>query len=74
MRWNKIKHCNDVPVAFTTTVLLDLLGVNINVAALGEEARQVFCWRDTAIGNALVVTVVVLVRTSHCYKTTGLAC
>lgn len=53
------------PVAFTTTVLLDLLGVNINVATLGEEARQVFCWRDTAIGNALVVTVVVLVRTSH---------
>lgn len=53
------------PVAFTITVLLDLLGVSINVATLGKEARQIFCRRDTAVGKTLVVTVVVLVRTSH---------
>ena len=55
----------DIPVALTRAVLLDLLGIRVHEAVLGKEARQVICWRDAAVGNALVVTVVVLVRTSH---------
>jgi len=53
------------PVAFATAVLLDLLGVSINKAALGKEARQMFRRRDAPISKTLVVTIVVLVRTSH---------
>lgn len=58
----------DVPVAFAIAVLLHLLGINVDIAALGKEARQLFCRRDAAISETLVVTFAVLVRASHCYR------
>lgn len=53
------------PVALTTAVLLDLLGVNIGVAVLGEEARLMLNGDGSALGDAFVVAVVGLVGTSH---------
>jgi len=53
------------PVTLSASVLLDLPGVGINVAAFGEEARQVFCCGSGALAKALVVTVIELMRTSH---------
>jgi len=53
------------PVTLATTVLLDLLGVDIGIAVLGEEARKVVDRRGGAFSDALVVAVVGLVRSGH---------
>lgn len=53
------------PVTSAAAVLLDLLGVDTLVSMLGEIARQVLLGRSSAVGQAGVVTVVVLVRASH---------
>ena len=55
-----------VPVALAATVLLDLLGVGIGIAMLGEEARKILCGRGGTVGEALVVAVIGLVGASHC--------
>jgi hypothetical protein len=54
------------PIALATAVLLNLLRVDIGVAVLSKETGKVFNGEGGALGNALVVTVVGLVRASHC--------
>jgi len=56
---------NTTPVALAAAVLLDLLGVDVGVATLGEEAWEVVDRDGGALGNALVVTVVGFVGSSH---------
>jgi hypothetical protein len=58
------------PVAFAATVLLHLLRINVHVATLGEEAREVLCWGGSPVSETLVVAVVGLVGASHC----GIGC
>lgn len=53
------------PIALATAVFLNLLRVGIGVAVLSKETRKVFNGEGGALGNALVVTVVGLVRASH---------
>jgi hypothetical protein len=53
------------PVAFAATVLLHLLGIDIHVATLGEEAREVLCWGRSPVGETLMVAVIGLVGASH---------
>jgi hypothetical protein len=53
------------PVASTRAVLLHLLGVDIGKAVLTKEARDSFRGEHSPLGNALVVTVVGLVRSGH---------
>jgi len=53
------------PVASAAAILLGLLGVGVSEAVLSKELRQVLLREDGALGNAGVVLVVVLVRTSH---------
>lgn len=53
------------PVASTRAVLLHLLGVNVGKAALTKEARDSFRGEHSPLGDALVVTVVGLVRSGH---------
>lgn len=55
----------DLPVATATAVLLDFLGVCVDVAALCKEAGKIFLRSGSAFGDALVVTVVGLVGASH---------
>jgi len=53
------------PVALAPTVLLDLLGIDVGIAALGKETRKILDGESSALGNALVITIVGFVRTSH---------
>lgn len=55
-----------MPIALAAAVLLDLLGIDVGVAVLGEEAREVLDGDGGALSDALVVTVVGLVRAGHC--------
>jgi hypothetical protein len=55
----------NIPVASTRAVLLHLLGVDIGKAVLTKEARDSFRGEHSPLGNALVVTVVGLVRSGH---------
>jgi hypothetical protein len=57
---------DDIPVALASPVLLDLLGLLVRVAVLGEEARQVLLGGSGAVGEAGVVLLVELVRAGHC--------
>jgi hypothetical protein len=56
------------PIASTRAVLLHLLGVDIGEAIFTKEARDSFRGEHSPLGNALVVTVVGLVRSGHCEK------
>jgi hypothetical protein len=53
------------PVATARAVLLHLFGVDIGEAVLAKEARHSFRGEDSPLGNALVVTVIGLVGSSH---------
>lgn len=53
------------PVAFAAAILLGLLWVDAIEAVLTEELGQIILWKDGALGNASVVLVVELVRSSH---------
>jgi len=53
------------PVATARAVLLHLFGVDIGKAILAKEARYSFRGEDSPLGNALVVTVIGLVGSSH---------
>lgn len=53
------------PVAPASTVLLHLLGVGVGKAVLAKEAGDVVNGEGSALGNALVVTVVGLVGAGH---------
>jgi len=53
------------PVASTRAVLLHLLGVDIGKAVLTKEARDSLRREHSPLGNALVVTIVGLVRSGH---------
>lgn len=56
-----------LPVGFTSTILLSLLGVGVDEAGLRKVARETLFWIGSAIDKALVVTVVDFVRASHCW-------
>jgi hypothetical protein len=53
------------PIASTTSVFLDLFGIDIGVAALREEAWEMLRRSCGAFSKALVITVVGFVGTSH---------
>lgn len=55
-----------LPVAFAATVLLDLFGVCVDMPVLGKEAWEMLSGSSGAVGETLVVTVIGLVRASHC--------
>ena len=55
----------NIPIALAAAILLDLLGVDIEMTRLGKEAGQMFSGTGGAGGEALVVTVVCLVGASH---------
>ena len=56
----------DSPIALSTTLLLGAAWVDAGVAGFGEVARKVLLCCCGAVCEANVITVVVLVRTSHC--------
>jgi hypothetical protein len=56
------------PIALAATVLLDLLGVGIGIAMLAKEAWDMLNGEGGSLSNALVVTVVGLVRAGHVDK------
>lgn len=53
------------PVATARSILLHLFGVDIGEAILAKKARYSFRGENSPLGNALVVTVIGLVRSSH---------
>lgn len=53
------------PVGLSASILLDLLGILTNVAALVEVSRSVLLSGKSGISKAGVVLVVELVRASH---------
>jgi hypothetical protein len=55
----------DLPVAFASTFLLDLLWVFANVTGFGKIAREMVIRGCSTIGEAAVVTIVVLLGASH---------
>jgi hypothetical protein len=57
----------NVPVASTGAVFLDLLGVYVGEATLGEELGHRLDGQRGAFGDALVVTVVGLGGACHCH-------
>ena len=54
-----------LPIAFTTPFLLDLLRVGVDVTAFGEVAWEMLLRLGGTIGEAVVVTIVLLMRASH---------
>lgn len=60
---NVVSKCT--PISSATAVLLDLLGVDVGVTALGKEAWKVLRRVSSTLSEALVVTVVGLVGASH---------
>ena len=55
----------DLPVAFATSFLLDLLGISVDVSVLGEIAREMLDLIGSAVSKASVVTIVLLMGASH---------
>ncbi|OWT43424.1 hypothetical protein VFPPC_17427 [Pochonia chlamydosporia 170] len=56
---------HDIVVTSTIAVLLDLLGIDINIATLGKVSWQILHGGCSAFSNALVVTVICLVGAGH---------
>lgn len=56
----------NIPVSSTATVLLGLLRVSVDVARFGKVAGEMLLSARSAVGEAGVVAVVELVRSSHC--------
>ena len=54
-----------LPITLASTLLLHFLRIGINVSILAEVAGQVLNFFSGAVGEASVVTVVLLVRASH---------
>lgn len=52
---------SSLPVALASTLLLHFLGIGVDMAALGEVAREVLNVIGGAVGEAGMVTVVVFV-------------
>lgn len=59
---------NNIPIAFTSTILFGLLRVSINETSLGEVTWEMLFGGCGTIGETSMVTVIELVRTSHCNK------
>lgn len=55
-----------LPVALAATMLLDTLGVSVDIARLGEVARETFLSSGSTISDSTVVAIVGLVAASHC--------
>jgi hypothetical protein len=55
----------DLPIAFATTFLLDLLWIHVNVTRFGKVAWEVVFRGCSAISEAAVVAIIVLLSTSH---------
>jgi hypothetical protein len=67
MRWFEL----DLPVAFASTFLLDLLWIFANMTRFGKVAWKVVFRGGSTIGEAAVVTIVVLLGASHWYEGTS---
>jgi hypothetical protein len=61
-----IAEGNDIPVTLASALLLDLLRVLIDMTGLCKEARQMLFWESCPISETGMVTVIELVRASHC--------
>lgn len=57
-----------LPIAFTTTLLLGVAWILAGVASLGKVTWKMLLWSGCAIGKALMIAVVGLMRTSHCIE------
>jgi len=55
----------DAPSTLPSTILLGLLGVGVGVARLGEVTREVFGGLGSAVCEAGVIAIIVLVRFAH---------
>lgn len=62
---NALSEGRGIPVAFSTTVLLGLVGVFVDMTRLGKISRKVLLRQGGPIGKAGVVTVSVLMGASH---------
>lgn len=56
----------DIPVTSTSTVLLGSVWGHVGMAVLAEEAWEMLFGSGSSVGNANMVTVILLVGTSHC--------
>ena len=54
-----------LPIAFASTFLLHLLRVGVDMARLGKVAREMLRILSSAVSEAGMVTVVLLVGASH---------
>jgi hypothetical protein len=57
---------DDLPVAFSSAVLLSLGRILVSMAGLGEVAREMLVGVGGAVSQGGMVTVSVLVGASHC--------
>lgn len=62
----KVKGVVDLPVTSTSTVLLGSVWSRVGMAVLAEEAWKMLLSGGGSVGNANMVTVILLVGTSHC--------
>ena len=53
------------PIGFTSSVLLGLLGIRVNVTVLGKIAREVLIGVGSAVSEPRVITIVVFMRAGH---------
>jgi hypothetical protein len=55
-----------LPVALPAALLLDALGIGIDVPRLSEVARETFFSSGSTVSDSTMVSVVGLVASSHC--------
>jgi hypothetical protein len=55
-----------LPIALAAALLLNTLGVSVDVARLGEVARETFFSSGSTISDSAMVAIVGLVAASHC--------
>lgn len=55
-----------LPITLAAALLLDTFGVSVNIARLGEVARETFFGRGSTISDSTVVAIVGFVAASHC--------
>ena len=61
-----VGHWDFAPIALAAAFLLHLLRVRVNVAGLGEIAREMLFGSSSAVSESDVITVVELVGAGHC--------
>lgn len=54
-----------LPITFSTALLLDAFGISVDMARFGKVSREVIFSSSSSVRKAGVVSVVVLLGTSH---------